>query len=125
MVRKTQEGFPRHYRIVRGSEFRAVYDGGLKLYSERFGLFAKANTLEHHRLGITVSRKIGGAVIRNRVKRLFREVFRRSAAEIPSHFDLVINAKRGTARAGYAELREEFLTTVARIDRRQDGGASC
>ena len=121
MVRKPQEGFPWHYRIVRGSEYRAVYDAGLKLHSERFVLFAKANTLGHHRLGITVSRKVGGAVVRNRVKRLFREIFRRSSVEIHPSFDIVLNAKRGCAEAGYRELRAEYLVAIGRICRPEGG----
>ena len=122
MVRKIRERFPWHHRIVNGSEYRAVYDAGLKLHSERFVLFAKANTLGHHRLGITVSRKVGGAVIRNRVKRLFREIFRRSSAEIHPSFDIVLNAKRGCAGAGYEELQKEFLAVMAKLPR-LDGGA--
>jgi ribonuclease P protein component len=59
------------------------------------------------------------------VKRLFREIFRRTAAGIPPHFDLVINAKRGTAEAGFAELREEFLAVAARIGSWRDGGSPC
>jgi len=121
VVRKIQEGFPWHHRIVRGSEYRAVYDAGLKLHSERFVLFAKANTLGHHRLGITVSRKVGGAVVRNRVKRLFREIFRRSSAGIHPSFDIVLNAKRGCAGAGYRELRAEFLAVMGRISRPEGG----
>ena len=117
MVRKTQEGFPWHYRIVRGPDFRAVYDAGLKVHSERFVLFAKPNTLGHHRLGLTVSRKIGGAVVRNRVKRLFREIFRKSAAEIPPTFDLVINAKRGCGSAGLLQLREEYERVLSKLGR--------
>ena len=117
MVRKIREGFPWHYRIVRGSEYRAAYDTGLKFHSERFVLFAKANTLGHHRLGLTVSRKVGGAVVRNRVKRLFREIFRRSGAEIHPSFDIVLNAKRGCAGAGYRELQAEFLAVMGRICR--------
>ena len=94
-----------------------MYTSGLKLHSERFVLFSRENSLSHHRLGITVSRKIGGAVVRNRIKRLFREVFRKSKAEIPYHLDLVLNAKRGCAGAGYNELREEFLCAVRKIRR--------
>jgi ribonuclease P protein component len=85
---------------------------GVKIHSERFVLFAKANCLAHNRLGITVSRKIGGAVVRNRVKRLFREVFRKSPADNPPSFDLVINAKRGCAAVGYGELCEEFASAL-------------
>jgi ribonuclease P protein component len=124
VVRKTQEGFPWHYRIVRGSDYRAIYDAGLKLYSDSFVLFARANSLGHHRLGITVSRKIGGAVVRNRVKRLFREIFRKSAAEIPPSFDIVINARRGSAEAGYAQLQKEYLAVVGKMCRAGNGGSS-
>ena len=112
MARKTQEGFPRRLRIVRGSDYLSIYHAGRKLQSERFVLFARANSLGHHRLGITVSRRIGGAVVRNRTKRLFREIFRKSAAGIPLSFDLVVNAKRGAAGARYADLRAEFLAAV-------------
>jgi ribonuclease P protein component len=102
---------------VRGTDYRTIYDAGLKVHSERFVLFAKPNALGHHRLGLTVSRKIGGAVVRNRVKRLFREIFRKSAAEIPPTFDLVINAKRGCGAAGYLQLREEYERALTKISR--------
>lgn len=115
MVRKTREGFPRHYRIVRGAEYRSVYDTGLKLHSERFVLFGKENTLGHHRLGITVSRKIGSAVVRNRVKRLLREIFRKSISAIPNTIDIVVNAKRGSVQGGYDDLRKEFLSMTERL----------
>ena len=115
MVSNIGEGFPRRHRIVHGKQFRAVYDAGAKLHSENFVLFGRENTLGHHRLGITVSRKVGGAVVRNRVKRLFREIFRKSSADIPGHFDLVVNAKRSCVGAHYVELREEFIDAVRRV----------
>ena len=125
MVRRTREGFPGHYRIVRGSDYRSAYETGLRIQSERFVLFARLNALEHNRLGITVSRKIGGAVVRNRVKRLFREVFRRSPADNPPSFDIVINAKRGCAVARYSDLACEFAVAVekaCRLQRTVDSG---
>jgi ribonuclease P protein component len=102
---------------VRGADFRSLYSDGKKITSERFVLFLRENQQGYHRLGITVSRKVGGAVIRNRVKRLFREIFRRFSADIPSHFDLVLNAKRSCAEASYEELREEFLSVTRKIRR--------
>jgi ribonuclease P protein component len=121
VVRKTQEGFPWHYRIVRGADYRSIYDAGRKLHSERFVLFGKENRLGHHRLGITVSRKVGSAVVRNRIKRLFREIFRRSIAATPSTIDLVVNAKRGSAQVGFEDLRGEFLCAVERLLRELTG----
>ena len=117
MVKARREGFPRQFRIVRGSDYRAIYSAGLKLHSERFVLFGRENNLDHHRLGITVSRKVGGAVVRNRVKRLFREIFRKSSADLPNHFDLVVNAKRACVDASYNDLRDEFACSARKICR--------
>ena len=118
MVKAHREGFPRQHRIVRGSEYRAIYRIGVKLNSDRLVLFGRENNLKHSRLGITVSRKVGGAVIRNRVKRLFREIFRKSVADIPNHFDLVVNAKRACAGACYSDLGAEFIFAAQKLCRR-------
>ncbi len=80
-------------------------------------LFGRENNRDHHRLGITVSRKVGGAVVRNRVKRLFREIFRKSTVDLPNHFDIVVNAKHACAGAAFRELREEFDAAMRRICR--------
>ena len=117
MDRKADESFPRCRRIVRGLDYRAIYDKGRRVDAGRFVLFGRANPLGRHRLGLTVSRKVGGSVVRNRVKRLFREIFRRSFADIPYHYDLVVNAKRECATAAYAALREEFLAAARKICR--------
>ena len=61
---------------------------------------------------MTVSRKAGGSVIQNRVKRLFREIFRISGKDIDPPSDIVINATRSTAGADYRELEENFLEEV-------------
>ncbi len=94
-----------------------LYQEGRKIQSERFVLFGRENTIGFHRLGITVSKKVGGAVVRNRIKRLFREIFRRSSVEIPSQYDIVVNAKSGCIGAGYFELRAEFLAAARRLCR--------
>jgi ribonuclease P protein component len=92
-----------------------LYKTGRKIHSERFILFWRENGIGHHRLGITVSRKVGNSVVRNRVKRWFREVFRKYLREIPGQADIIINAKSSCAKADYMGLREEFLTATQRI----------
>jgi ribonuclease P protein component len=102
---------------VRASDYRAIYSQGRRIQTEKFVLFGRVNAFARHRLGITVSRKVGGAVVRNRVKRLFREIFRKSSAEIPNHLDLVVNAKRGCADASYIELYAEFVSAAQKMCR--------
>jgi len=92
-----------------------LYRSGVKINSERFVLFGRKNEIGCHRLGITVSKRIGGAVVRNRIKRLFREIFRRSYNDIPGQLDIVINAKAGCVGASYWDLRAEFLAAVQKI----------
>ncbi len=117
MAKATSEEFPREVRIVRASDYQALYKAGGKIHSQRFVLFGRANKTGHPRLGITVSRKIGGAVVRNRIKRLFREVFRRSIGEIPNQLDIVVNARSGCVGASYDELRSELLDAARRLCR--------
>jgi ribonuclease P protein component len=113
----TSEEFPHKVRIVRSLDYRMLYSEGRKIQSERFVLFGRENGIRHHRLGITVSRKVGGAVVRNRIKRLFREIFRRSCVEIPNQYDIVVNAKSGCVGASFVELRAEFISSAQRLCR--------
>ena len=115
MVNTTSEQFPHRVRIVRSVDYRTLYQKGRRIKSERFVLFGLKNNVGHHRLGLTVSRKVGGAVVRNRIKRLFREIFRKSSNEIPSQFDIVVNAKLGCVGASYLELRGEFISSARRF----------
>jgi ribonuclease P protein component len=117
VVRKADERFPWKQRIVKASDFQRLYRTGRRVDAGRFVLFGRPNGLGYYRLGLTVSRKVGCAVKRNRVKRLFREFFRRSSSEFPCPSDLVVNAKRDCLAVASAVLREDFLSAVRKICR--------
>jgi ribonuclease P protein component len=116
VINANSEEFPCEVRITKSSDYKALYKTARKIYSDSFILFWRRNRgAGHHRLGITVSRKIGNAVVRNRAKRLFREVFRKTFRTIPGQLDLLINAKPGCVETGYSGLKAEFLAAVQRI----------
>lgn len=104
--------FPDARRIRRRSEFLRVYDRGTKVHGRFMTLFAYPNHLDYSRLGVSATRKIGGAVQRNRAKRRMRELFRTSG--LPSGVDFVVVVRESLARAGWADLGAEFRALVER-----------
>jgi len=111
--------FPTGLHLKKPSEFRAVFDRGAKRHTGAFILFRAANSLDRPRLGVSVSRKIGGAVVRNRVKRLVREAFRTQwrTWELTGT-DLVVIAKRGADALDYHGVSREFSGAFAARGRR-------
>ena len=82
-----------------------------------FTMFGLPNTTDSCRLGITVTRKVGGAVTRNRIKRRFRELFRRHRVEMKPYLDLVINAHKGMVVDDAQGLEDEFVRAFDRLAR--------
>ena len=111
-------GFSKEERLRKRREFLGVYERGDKIRSAYFVLYMLENGLRHHRLGITVSRKIGTSVARNRIKRRLREIFRANKQAISPHCDLVVNATRPAARAHNRQIQEDILKAILRWKRK-------
>ena len=105
------------YRIRRGLDFKRAYDRRCSAADSCLLVFGEANGLGYPRLGLSVSRKVGNAVARNRWKRLIREAFRLTRAKLPSGVDLVV-IPRGTEPPELAALMESLPSLARRIEKK-------
>jgi ribonuclease P protein component len=92
--------FPARYRILRNADFRRAYRKRCTASDGELLVFGHENGLPHPRLGLSVSKRLGNAVVRNRWKRVLREAFRLSRPRLPCGLDLVVVPRE----SGKAEL---------------------
>ena len=115
--------FRKQYHLRRGADFARVYALRCTARSRHLTVFAAPNPEGELRVGFSVSRKHGNAVLRNRIKRLMREAFRLSRHELPAGLDLVlvpVEARDATL----SDFRESLVRAVeklaARIERKPE-----
>lgn len=105
-------------RLTKSADYRRILRRGLRLDGRLFSVAAEPNLLEHDRLGLTVSRRVGGAVARNRAKRMLREAFRHRERGSRPGFDIVVIAKGELLAAVPAALERELARCLERLARR-------
>ena len=99
-------------RIRRHADFQEIYKTGARVHSRYYTLFVKANQSPTGRLGIAATKKLGGAVQRNRAKRLIREIFRHN--NIAPGFDVVVVPKREFLGTSLTVLEADYRATLER-----------
>ena len=110
--------FPKSSRLRSTKQFQRVFAARCSASDGAIILFAAANELAHSRLGLSVSKKIGNAVVRNRWKRLIREAFRTSRSVLPSGLDLVVLPQRNVDVRTVKHLDKSLQKLAAKIDKR-------
>ncbi|MGH9328739.1 MAG: ribonuclease P protein component [Terriglobia bacterium] len=101
--------FPKTLRLLRRTEYRKVYEEGRRGSARVCTIFYRSNGFPRTRLGITTPRAIGNAVIRNRIRRRLREIFRLHQASIPPGWDIVLNPRPIVAEMPFPALTREIL----------------
>lgn len=103
--------FPRSVRLLRHADFERVYKQGRRHFAAHLTVFylprpVNENAAEGGRVGFTVSKVLGGAVVRNRMKRRLREAVRLHGT-VPASMDIVINPKKSLLTAAWVEVQRE------------------
>ena len=103
------KGFPKSVRILRSKDFRRVYEHGARYSGPYFAAFyvRRPDSEVGPKIGFTVPRSLGGAVVRNRMKRRLREAVRLSRPGTSFPVDVVINPKRSLLKAEFVEISKE------------------
>jgi len=108
------QSFRRAEKVTNKSSYRIIYEQGVRRSSRFFTIVACGNSNGVKRLGITVTKKTGNAVFRNRTKRLIREFFRRNKNLFPAEHDVVVMAKKNTPPLTYQETERELTELFTR-----------
>lgn len=113
----TDQRFLIQHRVRSAADFRRAYQRRCSAADERIVVFGCSNGLTHPRLGISASRRLGGAVVRNRWKRLLREAFRLTRPQLPSGIDLIV-IPRPNIEPTLLSLMESLTRLAARVARK-------
>ena len=112
------EALPKTKRLAKRREFLHVYETGRKLFSRYTVVFFAPSGLPHSRIGITATKKLGKANVRNRLKRWTREVYRRQRDPLgidARALDVVINVKPNAADASFRDYSEDLAKVLGRV----------
>lgn len=102
-------------RIRKKKDFIEIYRKGRRLRGRYFHLVFRPNGLEYSRMAVVVSRKIGKATVRNRLKRRFRELFRRNKNSLPGPLDLIFIAQIEAGRGSREEVAADFMAVLQKL----------
>ena len=101
--------FPRNQRVTQRSDYLRIRDDGSRYDCGAFLCQIIPSKQNSPRLGIIVTRKIGNAVVRNRAKRIFREIFRLNQKDIPQNTDIVIIVRKNFNKHTFHTLNRRLL----------------
>lgn len=99
----------KRYRLRKNIEFKKVYSHGKNYWNRNLVLYIKRNGLKETRIGYTITKKIGNAVVRNKIRRRMKEIYRLNFANIKEGYDLIFICKKNIVDLSYDELENSMI----------------
>jgi ribonuclease P protein component len=109
--------FRKHEHLLTPAQFQAVYDRRRSVSDSGMILYARENDFAYARIGFSVSKKYGGAVQRNRLRRLYREAFRLSKEALPTGLDLVL-IPRTQQEPTLEDVRKSLVKLIKQVHKK-------
>ncbi|QQE12626.1 ribonuclease P protein component [Planctomycetota bacterium] len=109
--------FPRSHRLSGNNQFAAVYQAKMRKNAGPISILTKPNDLPHNRLGLSVSRKVGNAIKRSRIKRLLRESYRLTQHQQPTAYDIVIVVRPHAPFLSLTDYQTHLLAALKDADK--------
>ncbi len=117
-MKKKKFTLPFDKRIHNQRDYSKIFQRGTRLRFPEFNLIFQENDLDYSRIGISVGKKFGNAVSRNRAKRLCRELFRLNQYILPDGIDIVFLPRREILTAGWDKLSQNMVVASKKIEQK-------
>mgnify|MGYP000000734117 FL=1 len=106
--------------LKKNSDFRRLYSKGKSTVTPFMVVYCRRNGLDHNCVGYTVSTKLGHAVVRNRVRRRLREIYRLNSHQLKTGWDIVIVARSRCVGAEYSRMDAAFMAACEKMSLRRE-----
>jgi ribonuclease P protein component len=118
--KRVSQSFPRDARLLKHADFQAVYKQGRKHFSGNMTAFYRENDRPAGpRVGLTIGKVLGGAVVRNRIRRRMRALVRQHLNELSRPLDLVLHPRKSVLTLKFVQLDAEIKQVFAAVQRGQ------
>ena len=114
----------KRFRVKKEKDFNAIFKEGKSFANRKFVIYRLENNEQHFRVGLSVSKKLGNAVMRNRIKRRIRDILIEHKNQLVENVDFVVIARKGVEILDYAEMEKNLLHVLKLSKIYQEGNGS-